>query len=92
MNCQMMRVISSPSSSTTGLATLIFGINGAFHRWKARGSRGEGSPPYSKGQGAAPTGGGAPFEARASRAQAIAAVIAATTTHWMAVKAVSIAM
>jgi hypothetical protein len=24
MNCQMMRVISSPSSSTTGLATLIF--------------------------------------------------------------------
>src|SRR6185437_15072683 len=24
MNCQMIRVISSPSSSTTGLATLIF--------------------------------------------------------------------
>ncbi len=24
MNCQMMRVISSPSSSTTGLTTLIF--------------------------------------------------------------------
>ncbi len=24
MNCQMMRVISSPSSSTTGPATLIF--------------------------------------------------------------------
>src|SRR5438874_448965 len=26
MNCQMIRVISSPSSSTTGLATLIFAI------------------------------------------------------------------
>src|SRR4051812_14573820 len=26
MNCQMMRVISSPSSSTTGLATLIFAM------------------------------------------------------------------
>jgi hypothetical protein len=26
MYCQMIRVISSPSSSTTGLATLIFAI------------------------------------------------------------------
>jgi hypothetical protein len=26
MNCQMMRVISSPSRSTTGFATLIFAI------------------------------------------------------------------
>src|SRR5579859_5735976 len=26
MNCQMIRVISSPSSSTTGLATLILGM------------------------------------------------------------------
>src|SRR4051812_25341908 len=26
MKCQMMRVISSPSSSTTGLATLIFAM------------------------------------------------------------------
>jgi hypothetical protein len=28
MNCQMMRVISSPSSSTTGFATLIFATVG----------------------------------------------------------------
>src|SRR5665213_2267113 len=27
MKCQMMRVISSPSSSTTGFATLIFAMN-----------------------------------------------------------------
>jgi hypothetical protein len=26
MNCQMMRVISSPSSSTTGPVTLIFAM------------------------------------------------------------------
>jgi hypothetical protein len=26
MNCQMMRVISSPSSSTTGFSTLIFAM------------------------------------------------------------------
>jgi hypothetical protein len=31
MNCQMMRVISSPSSSTTGLSTLIFAI--AYLAW-----------------------------------------------------------
>src|SRR5690348_12695525 len=30
MNCQMMRVISSPSSSTTGFATLIFAIAVSF--------------------------------------------------------------
>jgi hypothetical protein len=28
MSCQMMRVISSPSISTTGFATLIFAIAG----------------------------------------------------------------
>src|SRR5690625_1957354 len=28
MTCQMTRVISSPSSSTTGLATLILGMEG----------------------------------------------------------------
>src|SRR5215212_9968490 len=32
MNCQMIRVISSPSISTTGLATLIFAIGQALVR------------------------------------------------------------
>src|SRR5262249_61869580 len=30
MYCQMIRVISSPSSSTTGLATLILAMKGPF--------------------------------------------------------------
>jgi hypothetical protein len=30
MNCQMTRVISSPSISTTGLATLILAISAVF--------------------------------------------------------------
>jgi hypothetical protein len=37
MYCQMIRVISSPSSSTTGLVTLIFAMmEGAFSRKTAR--------------------------------------------------------
>src|SRR5256885_1931968 len=41
MYCQMIRVISSPSSSTTGLVTLIFAMTeGAFFRKAARLRRG----------------------------------------------------
>src|SRR5919106_2530724 len=37
MNCQMTRVISSPSSSTTGLATGILGMPGEPKGWCAAG-------------------------------------------------------
>jgi hypothetical protein len=41
MNLQMIRVISSPSISTTGFFTLIFAISGNHHldesrRWRSR--------------------------------------------------------
>jgi hypothetical protein len=35
MRCQMMRVISSPSISTTGLVTLIFAIGDLWERQRA---------------------------------------------------------
>src|SRR5688572_29745114 len=34
MNCQMMRVISSPSISTTGFFTLIFAMSGSHHLFR----------------------------------------------------------
>jgi hypothetical protein len=46
MYCQMIRVISSPSSSTTGLVTLIFAIEiGPF--WNSAGDGGVMYPRYS---------------------------------------------
>src|SRR5690242_18489975 len=36
MNCQMMRVISSPSSSTTGFLTLIFAMEGKAFAFAGR--------------------------------------------------------
>src|SRR2546430_1416967 len=42
MNCQMIRVISSPSSSTTGFATLIFVIADLCKRRKPRSGPGRG--------------------------------------------------
>jgi hypothetical protein len=42
MYCQMIRVISSPSSSTTGLVTLIFAMTEGAFFGKPRGSGGVG--------------------------------------------------
>src|ERR1700761_4935371 len=44
MYCQMIRVISSPSSSTTGLGTLIFAMGKRAFYWNRAGNR---SPRYS---------------------------------------------
>src|SRR5882672_553892 len=45
MYCQMIRVISSPSSSTTGLVTLIFAMTDRAFLGIARFGRGRGLPP-----------------------------------------------
>src|SRR5215203_643789 len=41
MNCQMIRVISSPSSSTTGFSTLIFAMTLPRAQEPGRSNRGE---------------------------------------------------
>src|ERR1700704_4598948 len=56
MKCQMIRVISSPSSSTTGLATLIFAIADLCERrkpWSGLGGKRGGT----RSNGRAPRGG-----------------------------------
>src|SRR5712691_10890663 len=56
MKCQIIRVISSPSSSTTGLATLIFAIADLCKRrkpWRGLGGKRGGT----RSNGRAPRGG-----------------------------------
>jgi hypothetical protein len=55
MKCQMIRVISSPSSSTTGLATLIFAmiLDPMRLRTEASGDPEPSCGPYSVARGAA---------------------------------------
>src|SRR5215813_5673768 len=64
MNAQMIRVISSPSSSTIGFTTLIFGI-GLLAQQGREGRRAESRAPEIAGNIASRHGGATPLFGRA---------------------------